>query len=185
MLRNAGLKSSFQLWIGNILLAATNFFGVLIPVNLIEKLGRKLLIYLSCLGMIVASVILSFVLMFSKEIGSSAGYLSIIILVIYVISFATGLGPIVGLLTVELSPSSHRGIIVSVAFFINYIANLFVAQYATYVVQTLYYIPFAGICLFGIIFTYFCIVETKGKKENDIQADILGKVTKQPDNISS
>merc|ERR1712154_494557 len=151
MLQNAGLTSSFQRWIGNILIASSNFFGVLIPVNLIEKVGRKLLIYLSCFGMIIASISLSIVLMFASSIGSSAGYLSIVLLICYVISFAMGLGPIVGLLTVELSPSSHRGTIVSVAFFINYSANLFVAQFANKVVEYVYYIPFAAVCLLGII----------------------------------
>eukprot|EP01083_Nonionella_stella_P104246 298528_1 len=186
MLQNAGLTSSSQLWIGNILIASSNFFGVLIPVKLIEKIGRKLLIYLSCGGMIIAEILLSLTMMFAEDMGSAAGYLSIIILILYVLCFAMGLGPIVGLLTVELSPSSHRGLIVSVAFFINYSANLFVAQFANQVVEYVYYIPFAGICALGIIFIYFCLPETKGKKENDIQAEILCRVTKsQPLDIYS
>mmetsp|Transcript_16865 Transcript_16865/g.26828 ORF Transcript_16865/g.26828 Transcript_16865/m.26828 type:complete len:696 (+) Transcript_16865:31-2118(+) len=177
MLQNAGLTSSIQLWLGNVLLAATNFFGVLIPVKLVEKLGRKLLLYLSCAGMMMASVALSAVLMFAKQLGDASGYLSIIILVAYVVSFAMGLGPIVGLLTVELSPSENRGTIVSVAFFINYLANLLVAQYANLVVQYIFYVPFAGICLIGIAFTFFCLVETKGQKENDIQRLLARKIS--------
>ena len=181
MLQNAGLTSSTQLWIGNVLIASSNFFGVLIPVQLIEKLGRRLLIYISCMGMIIASIALSAVLKFAQQIGSSAGYLSIAILICYVISFAIGLGPIVGLLTVELAPSSHRGTIVSVAFFINYSANLFVAQFANRIVEIFYYLPFAGVCFLGIIFTHFCLIETKGKKENDIQMEIAHKFTGHDD----
>eukprot|EP01083_Nonionella_stella_P014803 41454_1 len=176
MLKGAGLKSPLLLWIGNVLIASTNFFGVLIPVQLIEKIGRKLLIYLSCFGMIIASVLLSMVLMFANDIGSLAGYLSISLLVFYVISFAVGLGPIVGLLTVELAPSSHRGTIVSVAFFINYSANLCIAQYTNEVVKYLYYMPFAAVCLLGIMFTFMCVIETQAKTETEIQLELLRKV---------
>eukprot|EP01084_Bolivina_argentea_P066534 121284_1 len=176
MLQNAGLKSAVGLWIGNILIASSNFLGVLIPVKLIEKLGRKKLIYMSCCGMIIASIFLSIVLFFADDIKAVSGYLSIIILICYVISFAMGLGPIVGLLTVELSPSASRGSIVSIAFFINYLANLFVAQYANMVVAYAFYLPFAVICFLGILFTWFMIPETKGKNENDIQLALYKKV---------
>eukprot|EP01084_Bolivina_argentea_P000953 1747_1 len=126
--------------------------------------------------MIIASVLLSMVLMFANDIGSLAGYLSISLLVFYVISFAVGLGPIVGLLTVELAPSSHRGTIVSVAFFINYSANLCVAQYTNEVVKYLYYMPFAAVCLLGIMFTFMCVIETQAKTETEIQLELLRKV---------
>lgn len=178
ILQNAGLKSSVQLWSGNVLIASTNFLGVMIPVRLVERLGRKWLIYLSCSGMICASIMLSAILVFQEDIGYLSGYISVTLLICYVISFAMGLGPIVGLLTVELCPSSYRGKVASVTFFVNYVANLFVAQYANAIVSYAYYFPFAGVCLVGIIFTKLAIVETKGKAESEIQNALLDKVSR-------
>ena len=180
MLRNAGLRSPMQLWVGNLVIATSNFVGVIIPVKLIERLGRKLLICISCFGMICASVMLSLLIMFAAEISAfvpfDPGYLSIAVLVLYVVSFAVGLGPIVGLMTVELAPSSHRGAVVSVAFSVNYISNLAIAQYANLVVLEVYYFPFAVFCAFGVLFTCLCVVETKGKNENEIQTALQRKL---------
>ena len=47
-LKKAGLQSPLQLWLGTVLIATANFVAVLIPVQLMDKIGRKTLLLIWC-----------------------------------------------------------------------------------------------------------------------------------------
>ena len=121
--------------------------------------------------MIAASLSFSVILYFTEY--QIAGYLSIICLIAYVIAFEIGLGPISWLMMAEISPSSHRAQIVSIATFVNWGSNLLIAQFSADVVVYAQYFPFAIVCALGALFTLKIIPETKGKTEAEIQDALL------------
>merc|ERR1712154_84543 len=51
-----------------------------------------------------------------------------------------------------------------------------IAQFSPIIVEDAYYFPFAVICLWGILFTFLFLPETKGMTEKQIQNDLNEKV---------
>ena len=177
-LKSAGLTSKMDLWIGNIAIALANLLSVFIPVYLMDKWGRKKLLNVSLVGMIIASVLFSIFLNLNDKYGENGeneiyGYLSVASLIFYVVSFELGLGPIPWLMMAEITPSSHRAKIVSVATFFNWGSNLCIAQFANDIVNKAQFFPFAIVCIFGMLFIKFVVPETKGKTEMQIQQELI------------
>jgi len=168
-LMNAGFESVDALWAGNVAIAFANFLSVLLPVYLMDKWGRKTLLNISLMGMILSSI------GFSICIMAGYSYLSVVLLILYVISFELGVGPIPWLMMAEITPSSHRATIVSVATFMNWGSNLCIAQFASVIVERFQYYPFAMVCFIGLIMVKKFVPETKGKTEMQIQQELVNR----------
>jgi len=168
ILKKAGLTSDLALWLGSTGISLANFFAVFIAVATIDRAGRKMLLIISCSLMMAASVLVSVAIMLESE-GVFWQYSSILFLVLFVIGFEVGLGPIPWLMMAELSPIEYRGLIVSIATACNWGANLLIAQFSGPIVDSVYFYPFATVCLVGILFTIRFIPETNGKTAAEIQ----------------
>ena len=168
-LMNAGFDSVDELWAGNVAIAVANFLSVLLPVYLMDKWGRKTLLNISLMGMILSSIGFSICIMMGYS------YMSVVLLVFYVVAFELGVGPIPWLMMAEITPSSHRATIVSVATFINWTSNLCIAQFATVIVERFQYYPFAAVCFIGLLMVKKCVPETKGKTEAQIQQELVNR----------
>lgn len=168
-LKHAGLNSNFELWAGSLLIAVANVLSVFPAVIFMDKLGRKKLLYISSFGMIAAALLFSISLYFHSTVWH---YCSIGFLILYVVFFEFGLGPIPWLMMVEIAPIAFRGSIVSLATFTNWMCNLLIAQFANNVVKIAYYFPFAVVAFLGVLFTWKFIPETKEKSEKEIQREL-------------
>mmetsp|Transcript_54638 Transcript_54638/g.67047 ORF Transcript_54638/g.67047 Transcript_54638/m.67047 type:complete len:534 (-) Transcript_54638:144-1745(-) len=172
-LSNAGLTEPFPKWIGNCIINTANFFAVFIAVKLMDESGRKKLLFISGIGVAISSLIMSGALIgYKHESNTTWGIVVLVGMIIFVIFFELGLGPIPWLLTAEIAPGSHRGIIASFATFINWACNLGIAQASTIVIKHVYYFPFIGVVILGLIFTKLYVPETKGKNEKQIQTEL-------------
>lgn len=173
-LSNAGLTSPMASWLGNLGISIANFLAVFIAVKLMDDLGRKKLVYMSGIVMIIASILISIALFIYNHISSLPifGYSVLFAMSIYVIGFEMGLGPIPWLLTAEIAPGSHRGIIASFATFINWGCNLAIAQLGPQLVTYVYYFPFVIVIVAGMLFMKWYVPETKGKSEQQIQKEL-------------
>jgi len=145
--------------------------SVFIAVALIDRKGRKWLLYVSSFGMIIASVLFS-VAVHEAHQHKTWAYLSVGFMVLYVIAFEIGLGPIPWLIVSEITPTKERGTVMSVASFVNWSANLVIAQFAPKVVDLAQFYPFAVVCAVAIPFTAFLVPETKGKTEQHVQQEL-------------
>merc|ERR1719242_2654496 len=129
ILEDAGIDSEKGKWLGTTAVDAANFLGVFIPVFLVDRSGRKILLVVSGIIMIIAAVGCSVAIILNdaneSELWSNS---SIGFLVLFVIGFEIGLGPIPWLMMAELAPMQYRGPIVSVATMMNWTANLLIAQ---------------------------------------------------------
>lgn len=97
--------------------------------------------------------------------NSSIGFL-----VLFVIGFEIGLGPIPWLMMAELAPMQFRGPIVSVATMMNWTGNFVIAQFSPLAMTTdVKLFGFAIFTFLGILFTLRYIPETSGKSATEIQ----------------
>jgi len=91
------------------------------PIFLIQRLGKRYLLLISSLGALLSLLVLGY------SLDSGATTLSSIAIVIFIMSFATGLGPIPFVMIPEVSSPSTVSALSSVALSLNWITNFFVA----------------------------------------------------------
>jgi SP family galactose:H+ symporter-like MFS transporter len=124
-------------------------------------------------GMIFSLGLLSFTF-YLPSLGGLIGKLSVVGLMLYVGSFAIGLGPVFWLLISEIYPLKVRGLAMSVASEANWGTNLVVALTFLTLIQavgksgTFLFYALAGIGAW--IFVYLLLPETKGRTLEEIEA---------------
>lgn len=155
-----------------ILISAVNLVTTTLCAPLADKLGRKYSILLSIAGMGSSSLALAFSILFEIKI------LSAISALLFVASFAVGLGPIPFLLASELVSQEASGALQSWALGANWIATFLVAQFFPIINSMLggqgkVYFIFAGMALFFGLFVAWMVPETRGKKDAD---EVWGRV---------
>jgi MFS family permease len=153
-------------WIGML-----NVFMTLIGLWLVDKRGRRPLLLISLTGMAFSLAVLgsSFAIL-----GSEAGFLAIVSLMVYIASFAIGLGMVPWLMISEIFPLGIRGRAMGVAIFTNWLANYLVALTFLPLVKGVgiggAYWLFSIICFLGIWFSWKKVPETRGKTFEEIQS---------------
>ncbi|OKL63590.1 hypothetical protein UA08_01485 [Talaromyces atroroseus] len=155
-----------------VIISALNLVVTLACSPLPDKIGRKTCLLLSISGMGAASVLLAIGISVNQKIISALASL------LFVASFAVGLGPVPFILASELVGSEAVGAIQSWALSTNWIATFIVAQFFPMLNGALggkgqVYWLFAGLAaLFGI-FIYLRVPETKGRSTPD---EVWGRV---------
>ena len=169
--------------VGSVLVAFVNFFSVILSSFFIDRKGRRFLLLLSCLGMAIASFLLT-IMFIEVEIEDSGKKnvkihifcaLATICLALYVIAFEFGLGPITWLYVAEISPIEYRASITSLSQMLNYGLNTFIVLISASLVESLGaygFLPFGFICLAGFGILYKFIPETKQKTVEEILSQL-------------
>ena len=158
-----------------ILLAFVNLIFTFVAMFTIDKFGRKPLIYIGSIGMIVGFLLLGITLQ-----QQSVGFLSLLGVLIFIASFALSMGPVVWVLLSEMFPNKIRSVAMSVAVAAQWAANYVVSQSFPIVMDSevnngttwngsLPYFIFIGFILIIMIVTYKYIPETKGKSLEEIE----------------
>lgn len=156
------LKSNSALL--NLLVSAVNIVVTAAGAPLVEKLGRKTCLLNSLAGMGITSLLLAI------GILKSISVLSAIAVLLFVSSFALGLGPIPFILSSELVGPEAVAATQSIALAANWIATFLVAQFfplASAVLHGKVYFVFAALSAFFFVFISWYVPETKGKKSAD------------------
>jgi SP family xylose:H+ symportor-like MFS transporter len=158
-----------------VLLAFINLIFTFIAMATVDKFGRKPLIYIGSLGMILGFLLLGISLQ-----QKSIGFVSLLGVLIFIASFAMSMGPVVWVLLSEMFPNKMRSVAMSVAVAAQWAANYFVTQTFPMVTESemnnndfwngsLPYFIFVGFIIFIMIFTYKFIPETKGKSLEQLE----------------
>jgi len=158
-----------------VLLAFINLVFTFIAMATVDKFGRKPLIYIGSLGMIIGFLLLGVTLQ-----QQSIGFLSLLGVLIFIGAFAMSMGPVVWVLLSEMFPNKIRSVAMSVAVAAQWAANYFVTQTFPMVTDSemnnnsfwngsLPYFIFIGFIIVIMIFTYKFIPETKGKSLEELE----------------
>ncbi|MCF8303394.1 MAG: sugar porter family MFS transporter [Bacteroidales bacterium] len=169
-------------------IGAINVIFTIVAIFLVDKWGRKPLLYLGLIGMVLALVALGIGFTFHESISSSTlRYIAFISMIIYIPFFAISLGPIAWLLISEVYPTKIRGVGMSIATMVNWLANFVVANtFLSLGKITTGQMPaptgddmitnpggaffiYAVIGILGLIFVYSYIPETKGHTLEEIE----------------
>ena len=151
-----------------------NLIVTILCAPLSDKIGRKTCLLLSIAGMGTSSLLLAFGLMEDVKEMSAVGTL------LFVASFAVGLGPVPFILASELVGPEAVGATQSWALAANWIATFLVAQFFPMLDHALgkgkVYFIFAGMGAAAFGFVAWCVPETRGKKDAD---EVWGRQRRQ------
>ena len=174
----AGFKSA------EVSIAATAGVGVvnvvmtLVALWLVDRAGRRPLLLWGIAGMAISLLVLGAGFAFGRAGGGASGgwlgWLTAGSLMVYVGTFALGLGPVFWLLIAEIYPLTVRARAMSVATVANWGANLLVAVTFLTLTQVLgragTFWLYAVVALAAWVFAFRLVPETKGKTLEEIEA---------------
>lgn len=109
--------------------------------------------------------------------GSLAMYLSVGGMLLFVLTFAIGAGPVPSLLLPEIFPSRIRAkamaFCMSVHWVINFFVGLLFLQLLEQLGPQLLYTIFSTVCLMAVAFVKKNVIETKGRSLQEIEVALL------------
>ncbi|XP_066259015.1 facilitated trehalose transporter Tret1-like isoform X2 [Euwallacea similis] len=158
-----------------------NFVSTFIAAALIDRLGRKVLLYISAISMIVSLGVLGayFFLKDATNIDVKfLGFLPLASFIIYVLGFSLGHGPVPWLMMGEILPAKIRGTAASVATSFNWSCTFIVTkiflQLAELIGFHFTFWIFCGLMVLSLLFTIFFVPETRGQSLADIEKKMAG-----------
>lgn len=158
--------------LGGAEIAAVNFLATIVVVPLVDRVGRRVLLIGGMVIMALSLGALGVALMLPNVL-STAPWVVIALLMLYVIGFAIGLGPVFWLMISEIYPLRVRGLSMSIATIANWAANLVVALTFLSLFQAIgrsgTFFLYAILTVGAIAFAYFLVPETKGKGLEEIE----------------
>lgn len=149
-----------------------NVLATIVALPLIDKLGRKPLLVYPLIFIIFDFIALTFFLAF-KTYSEALSYLSIICIVLFIVSFAVGLGPIPFVYVAECFRSEARSTALAIAMFTNWMANLVLTLCFPYMAKLLgdyTFLVFTVICAVAVVVIIKKVPETKGRSADEIMA---------------
>ncbi|XP_074343665.1 putative plastidic glucose transporter 2 isoform X1 [Apium graveolens] len=169
--KGAGVPSD----IANICVGIINLLGSIVATILMDKLGRRVLLVGSFLGMAIS---MGFQVIAASGLVSGSGvYLSVGGMMLFVLTFSLGAGPVPGILLPEMFPVRIRAaamaICMSVHWAINFLIGLLFLRLLEQLGPQVLYTIFASFCLLAVLFANKHIVETKGKTLQEIEIALL------------
>jgi sugar porter (SP) family MFS transporter len=175
ILKFSGIDSNAISILGTTGIGVINVIFTIIGAWLVDRAGRRPLLLASLSGMAIALGLLAIAFQL-PQLASSLGIAVVLILMLYVASFAIGLGPVFWLLISEIYPLNVRSKAMSVATVANWGANLIVAVTFLSIVKSLgrsgAFWLYAALTVASVLFTYFLVPETKGRSLEQVQEEI-------------
>ncbi|CAG2053945.1 unnamed protein product [Timema podura] len=165
-----------------IIVGVVNFGSTFIATILIDRLGRKILLYISAAAMTVALAALGtfFYLKDNKYDVTEFGWLPLASFVIFVIGFSLGYGPVPWLMMGEILPAKIRGPAASLVTAFNWSCTFVVTKTFTDVIVYLgtygTFWLFGSICFSSLLFVFIWVPETQGRSLEDIERNLTGAV---------
>jgi len=178
-----------------ILLASVNLIFTFIAMFTVDKLGRKPLLTIGGIGMLIGFLMMGFTLYFSDysqlnsaglpTISPNEGLICLTGILIFIASFAMSMGPVVWVILSEIFPNSIRSTAMAIAVAGQWLANYLVSQSFPMLVDSevnklqldggfwnnsLPYFVFSGFIVFIIFFVMKYIPETKGKTLEEMES---------------
>nr|XP_025700962.2 probable plastidic glucose transporter 2 isoform X1 [Arachis hypogaea] len=170
--KSAGVPSD----IANGCIGIANLLGSIISMVLMDKLGRKVLLFWSFFSMAISMMLQA---IGASSIVSNPGalYLSVGGMLLFVFTFALGAGPVPSLLLPEIFPSRIRAKAMAVCMSVHWVINFFVGLLFLRLLEKLgaqlLYSIFATFCVIAVIFVKRNVIETKGKSLHEIEIALL------------
>lgn len=174
--RNAGITPD-QIQYAVLCTGAVNVIMTVICVPLIDRLGRKPLLVVPLIIIVLDFVALT-VFMLLQTPNSVYAYLSIMCIIVFIMCFAIGLGPIPFIYVAECFRQEARGAALSICMFTNWAANLLltlVFPYMSDLLKEYVFLVFTAIVVVALVAIVLKVPETKGRTTEEIMCEFNGR----------
>lgn len=173
----AGLSGGDALF-SQVLVGVVNMVTTIIAVVIIDKVGRKKLVYYGVSGMILS--LLSIGLYFHYAVAwALPNILLLLFFLFYVFCCAISISAVIFVLLSEMYPTRIRGLAMSIAGFALWIGTYLIGQLTPWMLQNLTptgtFLLFALMCIPYILIVWKLVPETTGKSLEDIERYWLRK----------
>lgn len=167
----AGLSGGDALF-SQVLVGIVNVVTTVIAVFIIDKVGRKKLVYYGVSGMVLSLLLIGFYFHFSENMGLPNSFLLFFFL-FYVFCCAISISAVIFVLLSEMYPTRIRGMAMSIAGFALWIGTYLVGQLTPWMLQNLTptgtFLLFALMCVPYMLIVWKLIPETTGKSLEEIE----------------
>jgi sugar porter (SP) family MFS transporter len=177
-LTNVGFAKTSAIY-ANLIIGVVNVLMTVVAVRLIDRVGRKPMLYAGVTGMATSLLVLGVsltVLPTPHHPADPAAVITLICLGTFIASFAATWGPVVWVMIPEVLPLSVRGTAMGIAVFGNWAANFLVSQTFPPLISRLgpgpVFLGYAALGLLAGLFVKLFVTETKGRSLEDIESDL-------------
>ena len=168
---NAGLSGGDSLFY-QVLVGLVNTLTTILALVIIDKVGRKKLVYYGVSGMVVSLILIGLYFLFGDSLGVSSLFLLIFFL-FYVFCCAVSICAVVFVLLSEMYPTKVRGLAMSIAGFALWIGTYLIGQLTPWMLQNLTpagtFFLFALMCVPYMLIVWKLVPETTGKSLEEIE----------------
>lgn len=166
---DAGLSGEGSL-LSTVLVGVVNMLTTVIALLIIDKVGRKKLVWWGVGGMIFCLIMIG--LYFS--LGSLPTWFLLVFFLLYVFCTAISISAVVFVLLSEMYPNRIRGLAMSVAGLALWVGTYLIGQLTPWMLETLTpagtFFTFAFMCLPYLFIMWRWVPETTGKSLEEIEA---------------
>ena len=168
ILRSAGNTIGVALF-QTFIMGFLNFGLTFVAIFTVDRVGRRPLYIAGATGMTISLTLLSAGFL----VGKVQGLVGLILILLFIASFAGCIGPVFWILMSEIFPSRIRGLAMSAAVFTNWLANFLVVLFFPWMFKNT-----GGSATFGflavmalamILFTWKVVPETSGRTLEEIE----------------
>lgn len=170
--------------LANVGIGVVNVLMTLPALRMIDRVGRKSLLAVGSIGMLVSMLALGV----ANVAGVSYGPLLVAVtlgsILVYIASFAVSWGPVQWVMLPELFPLRMRGSAVGICLVFNWLFNMAVALVFPVLLDITgpgaMFLFFALMAVLSFWFVQRGLIETKGKSLEAIEQEVLGTPSPEP-----
>jgi MFS transporter, SP family, galactose:H+ symporter len=173
IMQETGLSASNSIYY-SLAIGVINLLITIVSLRLIDRVGRRPLLIGSLAGMLGSLVLLG--VTFVADLSS---VVTLLCMLIYIMSFAIGMGPVFWVLLGEIFPPRARAEGVSAGSTVNWLSNFAVSlaflPLVSAIGQGQTFWVFAVVCAFAVWFVGRYVPETKSRNFDDVDRDLKAR----------
>lgn len=171
ILEKAGLATAESL-MGSVALGVVNLFATLIGMYLIDRLGRKLLMYIGSVGYIVSLSMLAY--SFYQNLPAT---FALIFMLLFIIAHAIGQGAVIWVFIAEIFPNAVRsfgqswgsGLLNGFAAVVTLFGAALIGMFPPWLI----FLGFACLMVIQLLFTRFMMPETRSVSLEELEMKLV------------
>ncbi len=158
-----------------IAVGAVNLTFTIVSLKLIDRWGRKPLLIVGAIGMVISLGVISIAFFMHHY----EGYLILVFILLFIASFAVSIGPVAWVVIAEIFPNKLRSKAMSVAIVTLWTFTFLVSLTFPIILDRLgggaAFAIFGVMCLLLLFYVIFKLPETKGKSLEELERVLLKK----------